>query len=109
MAAVQKRSGDHMPLPTASVSAADLISIPRTVSLLVRFARAVAGLVAWLLAAIGRKVDRMCAAIECWHLGRTLTNGEGHILVLEKSLERTKAEVDDLRIKLILAEKRRDS
>jgi len=92
------RSRDHMPVPTAGLSAADVIVIPRPVSLMAR-----------CVAAFGRQVDRLAAAIECWHLGRTLANGEHHIKVLEQSLEKIKAEVDDLRIKLILAEKRRDS
>lgn len=91
-------SRDHMPMPTMGISAADVLRPPRLALLIAR-----------LLSAIGRPLDRASAAIECWHLGRTLRNGEGHIELLEKSLERTKAEVDDLRIKLILAEKRRDS
>lgn len=92
------KSRDHMPVPTVGLSAADVIAIPRPVSLLAR-----------CVAAFGRQVDRLVAAIECWHMGRTLANGEHHIKVLEQSLEKTKAEVDDLRIKLILAEKRRDT
>ena len=98
MRAAPRPSRDHMPVPTAGLSAADVIVIPRPVSLLAR-----------CFAAIGRRVDRAGAAIECWHLARTLANGEHHIKVLEQSLDKTKAEVDDLRIKLILAEKRRDS
>jgi len=90
-------SRDHMPMPTVSLGLADVIEIPRPVSLLAR-----------CVAAFGRQVDRAGAAIECWRLEKTLANGEHHIKVLEQSLEKIKAEVDDLRIQLILARSRRD-
>jgi len=86
-----------MPVPTVSLGAANVIQIPRPISWLARCG-----------AAFARFVDRRQAAIECWHLERTLANGEHHIKVLERSLDKTKAEVDDLRIQLILARSRRD-
>lgn len=90
-------SRDHMPMPTVSLGLADVIEIPRPVSWMAR-----------CMAALSRAIERRQAAIECWHLEKTLANGEHHIKVLEQSLVKTKAEVDDLRIQLILARSRRD-